>query len=236
MTDAAADGSTTSHSVSRAQDLEKGARSSAVPVNNPTAIDFAEPWLQVTDIAYDFGSSSVYALTDRKISDVHFAKFLKNLPELPKNTIRFYDVRRGLAEPQRASVRSMLDAHMKPWMPESILRHREDAKDPEDGARSFNPRSDLRCGWNDISHGTRIFDLENLQYQWEQGRSHLRKGMSIHIPTVESGKQHHGMWWTDSHASLACTLKTNNVVGRQQSLVLKPFDLLTRASRSYLSI
>ena len=215
MTDAAADNTTTSHSISRAQDLEKGARSSAVPVNKRTTTDFVEPWLQVTDIAYDLNSSSVYALTDRKISDAHFAKFLESLPELPKNTIRFYDVRRGLAEPRRASVRSMLDAHVKPWMSESIFRHREDAKDPEDGARPFNPRGGLRCGWNDIRHGARVFDLENLQYQWEHGRSDPRKGMSIHIPTVESGKQHHGMWWTDSHASLACTLKTNNVIGRQ---------------------
>jgi hypothetical protein len=124
MTDAAADSTTTSHSVSRAQDLEKGARSPAVPVNKQTMTDFVEPWLQVTDIAYDFSSSSVYALTERKILDAHFAKFLESLPELPKNTIRFYDVRRGLAEPQRASVRSMLDAHVKPWMSESIFRHR----------------------------------------------------------------------------------------------------------------
>jgi hypothetical protein len=56
---------------------------------------------------------------------------------------------------------------------------------------------------------------KNLQYQWEHGRSDLRKGTSINIPTVESAKQHHGVWWTDSHASLACTLKTNNVIGRQ---------------------
>src|SRR4051794_35912138 len=167
MTDAATAATTMSHSVSRAQDVEKGARPSAIPVTEPTTTDFAEPWLQVTDIAYDFGSSSVYCLTDRKILDVHFAKFLESLPELPKNTIRFYDVRRGLAEPQRPSVRSMLDAHMKRWMPESIFRRRKNAKDPEDGARSFNPRSDLRCGWDDIRHGARIFDLENLQYQWE---------------------------------------------------------------------
>jgi len=213
MTDAAAAATTTSHSVSRAQDLEKGAKPSAIPANEPTTTDFAEPWLQVTDIAYDFSSSSVYALTDRKILDVHFANFLESLPELPKDTIRFYDIRRGLAEPQRASVRSMLDAHMKPWMSESIFRHREKAQDLEDGARSFNPRSDLRCDWDDARHGTRVFDLENLQYQWEHCRSGRRKGMSINIPTVESAKQHHGVWWTDSHASLACTLKTNNVIG-----------------------
>lgn len=215
MTELAAAATTTSYSALGAPDLEKGVRSSAVPINEQTTTGFAEPWLQVTDVAYNFSTSSVYALTDRKISDIHFAKFLESLPELPKNTIRFYDVRRGLADPQRASIRSMLDDHMKPGMPESIFRHREDAKDPEDGARPFNPRSDLRCDWNDIRHGARVFDLENLQYQWEQGRWDLQKGMSIHIPTVESARQHHGVWWTDSHASLACNLKKDNVVGRQ---------------------